>query len=45
MAVSKSINCLCVLESFVILARVLNITIIAFIIIVIIKANILASLF
>ena len=42
--VSKSINCLYIFKSFTILARVLGITIMAPIIVVIVKANILASL-
>jgi hypothetical protein len=45
MAVSESVNCLCVLESFAVLARVLGITVMASIIVVIVKANVLASLF
>jgi hypothetical protein len=42
--ISKSINCLYILESFAVLARVLGITVIAPIIVVIVKANVLASL-
>jgi hypothetical protein len=45
MAISKSINYLYVFKSFVVLARVLDIIIMAPIIVVIVKVNILASLF
>jgi hypothetical protein len=44
MTVSKSVNYLYVFKSFVILARVLGIIIMAPIIVVIVKANILALL-
>jgi hypothetical protein len=44
MTVSESVNCLCVFKSFAVLARVLGVTVMAPIIVIIVKANVLVSL-